>query len=97
MTSFLPIETSPTGTDVPGGALRTEGNHDRMNLVLAPCVRESPPVPTFLQVLSRVTGGTVATAQAGVPSVNGPAPRARRFPAGGPEVSRPIFPTASAM
>ena len=59
MTSFLHFQTSPTGTQVPGGAFGTAGDAGREKLV-APRGGESPPVPTFFQLSARTTGGTAA-------------------------------------
>jgi hypothetical protein len=59
MTSFLPIAINLPGTDVPGGALRSDRFHAGANLVLAPLGGESPPVPTIFQ-MPALMGGTVA-------------------------------------
>jgi hypothetical protein len=61
MTSFLHFQTSPTGTQVPGGAFGTAGDAGRLKLV-APRGSESSPVPTLFQISARTTGGTAAKA-----------------------------------
>jgi hypothetical protein len=60
MTSFLPIAINLPGTDVPGGALRSDRFHAGLKFVLAPFGSESSPVPTIFQ-MPALTGGTVAT------------------------------------
>ena len=59
MTSFLPIAINLPGTDVPGGALRSDRFHAGLKFVLAPLGSESSPVPTIFQ-MPALMGGTVA-------------------------------------
>ena len=59
MTSFLPIAINLPGTDVPGGALRSDRFHAGLKFVLAPLGSESSPVPTIFQ-MPALMGGPVA-------------------------------------
>jgi hypothetical protein len=60
MTSFLHLQTSSTGSQVPGGAFGTAGEQG-MGKLVAPLRGASPAVPTSFQITpARLSGGTVA-------------------------------------
>ena len=87
MTSFLPIAINLPGTDVPGGALRSDGFYAGLKFVLAPFGSESSPVPTILQNTGPDGGNGCHTQTPG--SESGPGGLARGWPKQAPSVNGP--------